>query len=308
MKTTIKACGLAIVYAALVCPTIAGAETGAEKEEKKSSPSAWRLSTGLSYSTGDYGDTRDTKVISAPIGIKYIKGPFSVRVSVPYVRITGPGSLIQTPEGRDGGSGGGGDGGSNNSGSGSSNSGSGSSGSGGSGSSGNIAPAPGFVPSSRRSGFGDVNVAMTYSFDFGSGFYADVSGKLKLPTASTAKRLGTGKVDVTAGLDLVKDAGDVSFYAGGRRRFAGHPTGSAIRDVWGAGAGASVRAGKSLSVGMDYDWQQSAFAGSGSSSEITGWASVRVAPTVRMQLYAGTGFTTNSADLVGGMSLSWRFK
>ena len=113
---------------------------------------------------------------------------------------------------------------------------------------------------------------------------------------------------MTTGLDLVKDIGEASVYVGGRRRFAGKPIGSTLRDVWGAGAGASLRASNSLSVGLDYDWQQSAFSGSGASSEITGWASVRVAPTVRLQVYAGTGFTTNSADLVGGMSLSWRFK
>jgi hypothetical protein len=318
MKQIIKACGLSAAFFAFILPSLASAQTSVEKEEKKNDPSAWRLSTGVSYSRGDYGDTRDTDVISAPIGIKYTKGPLSIRVSVPYVHISGPGSLIQTPEGRDAGSGGGDNSGSGNSGSGSGNSGSGNSGSGssgsggsgssGSGSSGNVAPVTAFAPSSRRSGLGDVNVALAYSFDFGSGFYADVSGKLKLPTASTAKRLGTGKVDVTAGLDLVKDIGNASIYVGGRRRFAGKPTGSAIRNVWGAGAGASIRANKSLSVGLDYDWQQAAFAGGGASSEITGWASVRVAPTVRLQVYAGTGFTTNSADLVGGMSLSWRFK
>jgi hypothetical protein len=323
MKQIIKGCGLSAAFFAFVLPSIASAQTSAEKDEKKSDPSAWRFSTGVSYSRGDYGDTRDTEVISAPIGIKYTKGPLSIRVSAPYVHISGPGSLIQTPEGRDAGSSGGDSSGSGNSGSGSGNSGSGNSGSSGSGSggsgsggsgssgsgsSGNVAPVTAFGPSSRRSGLGDVNVALAYSFDFGSGFYADISGKLKLPTASTAKRLGTGKVDVTAGLDLVKDIGNASIYVGGRRRFAGKPTGSAIRNVWGAGAGASLRAHKSLSVGLDYDWQQAAFAGGGASSEITGWASVRVAPAVRLQVYAGTGFTTNSADLVGGMSLSWRFK
>jgi hypothetical protein len=329
MKQTIKvrAASVALVALALALPTLAAAQTSEAKVEPKSDPVALRLSTGLSYSRGDYGDERDTEVVSAPIGLKLTKGPLSIRVSVPYVRISGPGSLIQTPEGRDAGSGGSSSGssnsgsGSNNSGSGGSGSGSsgsggsgsggsgsGGSGSGGSGANGNVGPVTAFVPSSRRSGFGDVNVALTYSFDFGAGFFADASGKVKLPTASTAKRLGTGKTDATVGLDLIKDIGNASVYVGGRRRFAGKPAGSAIRDVWGAGAGASLRASKFLSVGLDYDWQQAVFAGSGSSSEITGWASVRVARTVHLQVYGGTGFTTNSADILGGLSLSWRFK
>ena len=317
MKQTFKACGVATAVLAIIASSPLRAETGRDKDEKKSAPSTWRIGTGVSYSRGDYGDPRDTKVVAAPLSLKYAKGPLSFRISVPFVHIDGPGSLIQTPEGRDAGSG------SSNSGPGSSNSGSGSSGSGGSGSSGsgsggsgsggsnsggNIAPGPVVPGSLRRSGFGDVNIAMTYSVGLGADMFVDLTGKVKLPTASQAKRLGTGKVDVTAGMDLVKDIGDASLYVGGRRRFAGRPTGSAIRDVWGAGGGTSYRASKSLSIGVDYDWQQSAFQGSGSSSEVTGWASFRIGSAVRMQVYGGTGFTTNSADLVGGVALSWRFK
>jgi hypothetical protein len=336
MKQHIKTCRLPVAFLALALPSLAAAQQGADANDGRTDPGVLRFSTGINYSSGDYGDTRKTKVISAPVGLKYSKGPLSLRFSIPYVRISGPGSLIQTPEGRDAGFGGGDSGrssnsgsGSSNSGSGSSNSGSGSSGSSGSGSGGSsgsgssgsgssgssggssssggtVAPGAGAAQSSRRSGIGDASIALSYELNFGSEFYADVSGKVKIPTASKSKRIGTGKVDITAGLDLVKDIGNASIYAGGRRRFSGKPAGSALRSVWGAGAGASVRASDTVSVGMDYDWQQSSFAGSGGSSEVTGWANFRVAPKVQLQVYAGTGFTTNSADIVGGLSLSWR--
>ena len=287
--------------AALLLSTPALAEEP-KKAETNTSTESWRLSTGINYSTGGYGELIDTKVISAPVSLKYKKGNFSLRVSVPYVHVDGPGSLIETPEGSGGGSGRGSGGGSDNSGSGSSNSGSGRSGSGG----GEIVDGGGAAISSKRGGFGDVVVAATYSFDLGSAFYIDASGKVKIPTASKAKRLGTGEVDITPSIDLVKEVGPATFYVHGRRKFAGKPTGSVIRSTWGAGAGASVRASKTLTVGADYDWQQSSLLGNKATSDVTGWASVRLNRKVNLSAFASTGLNSNSADFAGGLSISFK--
>ena len=150
-------------------------------------------------------------------------------------------------------------------------------------------------------------MAATYSFDLGNAFYADVTGKLKLPTASRAKRLGTGKVDVTTSLDLIKDVGPASFYVSGRRKFAGKPAGSSLRSVWGAGGGASVLVAPGVSVGADYDWQQASFKGGQASSEVTGWTYFRLNRLIGMTLYAGTGLNRASADFLGGATLTVRF-
>lgn len=270
-----------------------------QKADEDSSPESWRLSTGLNYSTGSYGEIDDTKVVSAPIGLKYTKGNFSIRVSVPYVRVDGPGSLIQTPEGSGSGSNSG-SGRSGNSGHGSSNSGSGNSGSGGV----EIDDSTGVPVSSKRSGFGDVVISATYSFDLGSDFYIDATGKVKVPTASTAKRLGTGEVDVTTGLDFVKSIGPATFYIHGRRKFAGKPTGSLIRSTWGAGGGASIKAGKAITLGADYDWQEATFAGNPANSDVTAWASARLNSKMNLSIFGSTGLNSNSADFAGGIGLS----
>ena len=150
-------------------------------------------------------------------------------------------------------------------------------------------------------------MAATYSFDLGNAFYADVTGKLKLPTASRTKRLGTGKVDVTTSLDLIKDVGPASLYVSGRRKFAGKPAGSNLRSVWGAGGGASVLVASGVSVGADYDWQQASFKGGQASSEVTGWTYLRLSRAFGLTLYAGTGLNTASADFLGGATLTVRF-
>ncbi len=321
-------------------PSVTFAQTTTDNptvnSQEKTSASSFRFSTGISYSKGSYGEIEDTKVLAIPLSLTFRNGPLKVRVSAPWVWIDGPGSLLSTPEGRDGGSGpssgsdnsGSGSSGSGSSGSGSSGSGSGSggsgsgsSGSGGSGSGGSavevedplaveIIGNDGAVPTAlnnKRNGFGDVNVAMTYSFDLGDDLYFEPTAKVKIPTASRSKRLGTGQVDVTLSSDLVKSAGNASFYVHGRRKFAGKATGSTVRSTWGAGGGASVKAGDGFTLGADYDWQQSAFAGRKPSSEVTGWANMRIANGVGLTLFGSTGLNNNSADISGGATVSVKF-
>jgi hypothetical protein len=295
-KPALVAAATLALSAAVSAPAFANEQ---QKADEDSSPESWRLSTGLNYSTGNYGELTDTKVVSAPVGLKYTKGNFSIRVSVPYVRVDGPGSLIQTPEGSGSGSNSG-SGRSGNSGRGSSNSGSGNSGSGGV----EIDDSTGVPVSSKRSGFGDVVISATYSFDLGSDFYIDATGKVKVPTASTAKRLGTGEVDVTTGLDFVKAIGPATFYIHGRRKFAGKPTGSLIRSTWGAGGGASIKAGKAITLGADYDWQEATFAGNPANSDLTAWASARLNSKMNLSIFGSTGLNSNSADFAGGIGLS----
>lgn len=322
-KTAIR-----VATAALLLPAMPAFAQDSELEQKSQSTDSFRINTGVSYSSGDYGELEDTEVVAVPVSLTYKKDGLRLRVSVPWVVIDGPGSLLATPEGRDalfGESGGGqgrgrgrGRGGEgDNSGSGSSNS--------GSGSGGNdievedefdddviddddLVDDDGFIgPDQRRSGIGDVNVSALYSFKLANGTYFEPQVKVKLPTASRTDRLGTGEVDVTLSADLVQVVGPMTLYVHGRRKFAGKPEGSTIRSTWGAGAGASIRAGDGVSVGADYFWQQSAFAGRQASSEVSGWISTRVTRAISLTVYGGTGLNENSADVFGGAGVGFRF-
>lgn len=318
-----------MLMAAALSANVAAAQEAPAANGVEESPGVWRASVGVNYSEGDYGDTQSTKVVSAPVALKYRKGGFSIRVSVPWVHIDGPGSILDTPQGRDAGFGdlgstgddGGNSGGSDDSsgsGSGSSGSDSGSdgSGSGGSGSSGGdddsgsggviAPPAPGTVLSNSRGGLGDVSVALGYSLELGRSTWLDLGTRLKLPTASRAKRLGTGKADVTVSGDLVQDVGRFSLFAGARYRFLGKPAGSTLRDTWGAGGGVSYRLPGGTIVGADYDWQESATPGRIASSEATGWVNFGLTRKLRLQVFGSTGFNARSTDFAGGLSLSWR--
>lgn len=301
-----------------------------------SSSSSFRLGTGISYSSGDYGEIESTEVFAIPVSLTYRTGALKVRVSVPFVAVRGPGSLLSTPEGRDSSGSGGGsgsdDGGNSGSNSGSGSSGSGSSGSGssGSGSSGSGSSGGGIevededdndvidddtvitgggigAVDNNRSGIGDVSIAMTYSLPLAEGTYFEPSARIKLPTASVAQRLGSGEFDVTLAADLVQELGRATVYIGGLRKFAGKPEGSTLRSVWGAGGGASLRLADGFTLGADYSWQQSSFVGRQASSEVTGWLYTRLTSDLGLTVHGGTGLNDNSANLFGGASVSLRF-
>lgn len=74
---------------------------------------------------------------------------------------------------------------------------------------------------------------------------------MNIPTESAANRLGTGEVDFTASLDLIKDIGPTSICVSSRRRFEGRPIGSTTRSVWDEGSSASIGSSRELKIGAD---------------------------------------------------------
>jgi long-subunit fatty acid transport protein len=56
----------------------------------------YKFTTGVDYSQGDYGSASSTKVISNISSLKVTNGPASVKVSVPFVKISGVGYVEET--------------------------------------------------------------------------------------------------------------------------------------------------------------------------------------------------------------------
>ncbi|MDR7101237.1 transporter [Croceicoccus sp. BE223] len=227
-----------------------------------------QFSIGADYSTGDYGDVADTKMLAVPLGIKFQGDGFWARASVPYVRIEGPEGVIPGDGGVSPGNGGG-----------------------------------GTTVIDTRSGIGDVNLAAGYTIPLGSSTWLDAIGKVKLPTASKEKFLGTGTTDITAEAELMHSFGNLSAAVRGGRRFNGSNTLYPLDDVWQAGAGLYAKAGPKLSLGLDYDWREGALGTSPDRSEATASATYKLNPGLLIQGYGYTGFSEGSPDLGGGVQL-----
>ncbi|MDF8331762.1 hypothetical protein [Novosphingobium cyanobacteriorum] len=326
----------------LLAPLALAMPGAAHAQEAAPDSASLRLSLGGTYASGDYGGTATTRVYSAPLSLRLSQKRFTLRVTVPFVRIEGPGTLVDSPQGRDGGavdsgvsgsddgiggteteteieddSGSGGGGGDDctpveaaaTSGSDDNSGGSGGSGSddgGGQCQTERLAAAALIAgPSGSRSGLGDVSVALGYGLDLGTLAQLDLGARIKVPTASRAKGLGTGKTDVTLSATLSRHVGPVTLWGGARRRLVGKALGLRLRDTWGASGGVSLRASSAISLGVDYDWQQSV-TGRRPFSELTGWAGVSLNQRLRLNAYAGAGLNQRSANFLGGLTLTWK--
>lgn len=164
-------------------------------------------------------------------------------------------------------------------------------------------PGPGVANS--RSGIGDLSVAAGYSLPVTDTFYFDMIGKVKLPTASESKGLGTGTTDFTAEVELTKVLGDTSVSLRGGRRFNGSSAAFPLQDVWQAGGGIYHTAGK-LMLGLDYDWRDAALPTVANRSELTGSLGYKLTDAFRLQGYAYTGLSDGSPNIGAGLQLVYR--
>src|SRR5205814_1651041 len=109
---------------------------------------------GIDYSKGDYGTGSETKILAIPFMARYDLDPWKLKLTVPYLRITGPGNVIpgigRTNRGARG--------------------------------------------ETTESGIGDTVIAGTYGglADRQSQSGIDFTAKLKLPTGDEQRGLGTG--------------------------------------------------------------------------------------------------------------------
>lgn len=225
-----------------------------------------QLSTGVDYSSGDYGDVVDTDFLAIPFALKYQGDGWYLKASTSYLDVKGPSGVIP------------GDGGVSN---------------------------PGGAVTSR-SGIGDTWLTAGYSLGIGDSTWFDAVGKVKLPSASDAKSLGTGSTDFVAQGELLHSFGNLSVSAYGGRRFNGTSDLFDLRDVWLGGAGAYVQADK-VTIGVDYDFREGSTVTSPDISEITGSLTYKLSEALRLQGYAYTGLADGSPDLGGGLQVLYRF-
>lgn len=226
-----------------------------------------QVSTGVDYSSGDYGDTVDTDFLAIPFAVKYQADSFYLKAAISYLDVKGPSGVIP------------GDGG--------------------------VTSGPGGAVTSR-SGIGDLWFTAGYSLPVGESTWFDAVGKVKLPTASESKFLGTGSTDFTAQGELLHSFGSVSVSAYGGRRFNGNSDLFDLRDVWLGGVGVYINADKAV-IGIDYDWRQGSTSTSPQISELTGSLTYQLSDTLRLQGYGYTGFADGSPDLGGGLQVLFRF-
>jgi hypothetical protein len=231
------------------------------------------FASGVSYSSGDYGETTDTEVTSVPLSARVTMDDWSFRASVAYLSITGPADVADTTDG-------GGDGGA-----------------------GTIAR------TGTERGLGDTTLAVTRSFRRlgGSRAYFDLSGRVRLPTGDEETGLGVGATDYTLNGELGNSGEAGGGYVSAGRRFLGDPDSTSVRqDGWQAGVGGWLRAGENTRVGGYYWWREASFDGGEDPSGVGAYVSYRLSDDLRLSVTGGAGLNEATADYSAGLRLTWR--
>lgn len=182
----------------------------------------WKFDTYLSYSSGDYGDDRNTDMLYWPVAAKRILSRGEVGLTVPYVRISSPGSQIILD--------------------------------------GTVETIEDGTATGREthSGLGDIVVKGEYALKDADDIWPwiDVFAKLKLPTADEDKGLGSGETDLGFGAESVKplDNGYLAFLDIGYT-IIGDPSGFDYDNRWMISPGVGRYYTPELLLAGFYEWR-----------------------------------------------------
>ena len=231
------------------------------------------LSSGVDYSAGDYGAADKTKILVVPMSLRVGRGPLRLSATLPYLRIDSPGNIV------------------------------------GGGAGGPIIIDPN-APATRtvRKGLGDLSIGGTYTVPTQIlGFDLDLSGRIKLPTSSKRKSLGTGKTDYQIRGELSRQFGTWTPFASVGYRFLGDPAGVDLRNSVSTSIGTTKLVGSTVFI-ASYDYARATTDAVEDAHELFGAVSGRLTKSLNWTTYGVAGLSEGSADYGIGLLVTLRLQ
>lgn len=234
------------------------------------------VGVGVNYSTGKYGTSQETKIVSIPFTARYETDKWVLKATVPWLSVTGPanvipgvGSFDQSGRGR----------------------------------------RRSFGGTQTESGLGDTTLSATYTayYDENARRGLDLTGRVKLPSADPDKGLGTGSTDESVQVDLYQSIdrltlfGDVGYTNFGSSDFV------ELQNAVNYGLGFSNKVSDDDSIGVSYDARQKASVGGAPQRELTAFWNHHLGRGTKVQAYVLKGFAHGSPDVGFGVSALFGF-
>lgn len=230
---------------------------------------------GVDYQQGDYGTGAKVETVSTSAGIAVRKGRVRLGAAVPYLQTTAPvdvvvsqGGLFGTPL---------------------------------------LASSGNQTVRTSREGLGDATVQAAYDIPV-AGFTATLGAGLKLPTASRAKGLGTGKVDYAVNAQAARALeGGVTPFAAVGYTVLGKPDGFVVRNTLSATAGTRVVLSPGASAALSYSYEQSAAQALTDRQSIGVGLGIALGRKLQLGVQADAGLSTGAPDMKVGLRLGAGF-
>lgn len=234
---------------------------------------AFSLTSGIDYSTGKYGQSDSTDITYIPFVAKYETDNTTLKLTVPWVKITGPGDVV--------------------------------------GGNAPVVLGTSNRPVTTQEGLGDIVISATHTIaQLGelNPLVLDLTGKVKFATASSSKSLGTGENDYTIAWDAYKPLNQkFTIFGGVGYKLMGDPAGINLNNVWFSSAGLSYKLNPSSSAGFMADTRQATSNTSASLRELTVFLTHKFSENYKLQSYLTHGYSDASTDWGGGVMLGWMF-
>lgn len=230
----------------------------------------WSVGSGVHYSRGDYGTSTETRILSIPLNLRYDSEPWIVKVTVPYLRITGSTEVIpgvgrvdRNVRGRE----------------------------------------------TTTSGIGDSTISATYAayYNAASRTGIDLTGKLKLDTGDENRGLGTGSNDVSMQVDAYRGLEGFTVYGSFGYTIFGDSPIVDLHNVFYGSLGLSRRISESDTAGFELDLRQSGSPAPLPQRELMAFVNHRIDRAWRGQAYVFKGFADGSPDWGLGVSAAYSF-
>lgn len=228
------------------------------------------LTTGFDYSSGKYGSNEKTNITSVPVIAKYELDRWVLKLTVPYVTITGPGNVSPgIGKFRD----------------------------------------TTTTRRTTESGLGDIVAGATYNLYGGSDSMPviDLTGKVKFGTADKDKGLGTGENDYTAQIDLYKSFGNFTALGTVGYRVYGDTSAAPLDNVFFGSVGGTYKLAPSTSAGLIYDYRPSITPTGSEVSEMMAFVNHKISANWKAQGYLVKGFSDGSPDYGVGALVGYVF-
>jgi hypothetical protein len=230
-----------------------------------------RIGTGFNYSSGNYGTSTTTKILSIPFSVRYDRDRWTLKASLSWLRITNGAGVIPGI--------------------------------------GEVGATATTTPASSASGWGDLVTSVTYNayYDEATKFGLDVTGKVKWATADANKGLSTGENDYSAQVDAYKTIDRMTWFGGLGYARLGRSELIPLRSVWNLNLGGSYKLDDRDSAGLSFDTRQRVTATASPQRELTAFWLRKFDKNWRTQLYVLKGFANGSPDWGGGLAVSYAF-
>jgi hypothetical protein len=229
---------------------------------------AWRIGTGVHYSSGDYGGSIETTILAVPLELRYESGPWILKLTVPYLEISGATTVLPGvgPVER------------------------------------NVRSA-----NASGIGDSTVSATYAAYYDPVSRGGFDLTGKVKLATGDENAGLGTGSTDASVQIDGYRAFDGFTLYGSFGYTIFGDSPIVDLDNVFYGNLGVSRRLDESDSAGFEVYLRQAGSPSPLAQRELMGFYNRRFDRTWRGQAYLFKGFSDGSPDWGAGASIAYSF-